>query len=151
MDYRVWQAQVANEGRQQQKESGNDQRNDRRGVHPIQPLPLRERYIEQRKPEAHVEKSLPARFGLSLLGFWKRLPRDAKVNQHHHDWCEYRGVPEDPMPCQVIHVPGFEGSCDVQRNDNIHGVHGDPKQARFWASICTRLLASAACARSRSA
>ena len=128
INQRVRHPEAANDRRQQQEHSGNDQPDDGAGVQPIQPLTLIEGDIQQRETEAGIEETSPVRFRLSFFRLWQRLPRDAEVNQHHHDRREHRAVPEDPAPGQVVHVPGFERGCDVGCEDDVHGVHRDPQQ-----------------------
>ena len=120
--------EMAHEGCAEQEDSRRRQSDDDAGVHPIQPLPLVERDIQERESKAGVEETSPIRFGLPLLGLGHGLPWDTEINQDHHHRGEHGAVPKEPVPRQVVYVPRFQRSSEVGGKQNVHGIHRDAQQ-----------------------
>ena len=121
---RIWLPKAPQRRRYQQECSAAQHGDDRSGSKPVEPLPLLQRPLDETQSHAGEEKAAPAhrRFGT--------LPRrrrwDRQVDAQHHQRCEQRAGPEDPMPRPVIRVPSLERRRDAQRAEQLHRIGADP-------------------------
>src|SRR6201999_2487307 len=106
------------------------------GAPPTEPLALLEGGKNQREARAQIKKAGETRCGAAL--FARRLRRNAEVDACHHQRRNQRGVPEHPLPGEMVSIPAVERRRNVDRTIHEDCIKSDRERKEPQRNIAKR-------------